>query len=101
MQFLTAGLYLLTPSTTVNGEQHVESLKEKMAIHMHIHKCNISMHDGASRLCYKQVKIYLTTASVTALEWSKNTPDLDFCGKFCRISLHISRLQALVPWMTQ
>ena len=39
-------LHILTPGTTMNDENYVKLLKEKPAIHMHIHKCTIFMHDG-------------------------------------------------------
>ena len=42
-----AELYFLTTGTPMNGEAYVELLKERLAIHMHIHRCTISMHDVA------------------------------------------------------
>ena len=41
-----AGLYFLTSGTTSNGEEHMELLKENLAIHMHIHNSQfISIHN--------------------------------------------------------
>ena len=57
----------------MNGEKYVD---KKLAIHMHIHKCTIFMHDGAP--CHRSVKVrnLLTTAKVTTLERPGNSPDL-------------------------
>ncbi|KAI0217548.1 hypothetical protein LSAT2_030687, partial [Lamellibrachia satsuma] len=41
-----SGLYFIPPNTTMNGPRYVELLKEKLKLHMGIHKCTIFMQDG-------------------------------------------------------
>ena len=73
----TIALYFHTPGTTVNGEKYMELFKEKLAIHMHIHKCTIFMHDGAQCHSSKKLRNYPTMAKVTMLVWPRNSPDLN------------------------
>ena len=35
----TAGLFFLPPETTMNGQKYVDLLKDKLELHMAIHKC--------------------------------------------------------------
>ena len=41
----TAGLYFLPPNTTTNGPRYVDSLQEKLELHMNVHKCSIFMQE--------------------------------------------------------
>ena len=60
----------------MNMEKHVELLKEKLANHMHIHKCTMFMHDGVPVHHSKKVKNCQMTAEVTILEWDGNSAHL-------------------------
>ena len=42
-----AGLYSIPPNTAMNGPKHVELLKEKTKLHIHVHGCTVFMQDGA------------------------------------------------------
>ena len=43
----TAGLFFLPPGTTMNDQKYVDLLKDKLELHMAIHKCKIFRQDGA------------------------------------------------------
>ena len=73
----TVGQYFLSQGRIMNGEKYAELLKEKLAIHMHIHKCTIFMHDSATCQRSKKVKNYLMTAKATRLELLGNRHDLN------------------------
>jgi transposase len=73
----TAGLYFLPQKTTMNGERYLGLLKEKLDIHMTIHKCAIFMHDGAPCHRSRVVQGYLAEKNIQVLEWPGNSPDLN------------------------
>ena len=73
----TAGLYFLTPGTTMNGLNYVELLREKLTLHMAIHKTTIFMQDGAPCHRSKVVKEFLMKNRVKVLDWPGNSPDLN------------------------
>ena len=56
----TAGIYLLQPGTTMNGDKHAELLKHNLPTHMPIHQSLIFMHDGAPCHQSKITKQFLT-----------------------------------------
>ena len=43
----TAGLFFVPPKTTMNSQIYVDLLKDKLELHMAIHKCKIFMQGGA------------------------------------------------------
>ena len=73
----TAGLYFLTPGTTMNGSKYVELLKNKLLVHMNVHNTIIFMQDGAPCHRSKIVKKFLEENHVTTLDWPVNSPDLN------------------------
>ena len=68
----TAGLYFLPPHTTINGPRSIEMLEQKLDLHMHVHECNIFMHDGA--LCHKSKVVceFLIKHKIQVFEWPGN-----------------------------
>ena len=73
----TAGLYFLTPGTTMNGSKYVELLKNKLLVHMNVHNAIIFMQDSAPCHRSKIVKKFLEENHVTTLDWPGNSPDLN------------------------
>jgi len=73
----TAGLFFLPPGTTMNGQKYVDLLKEKLEVHMAIHKCNTFMHDGAPCHRSKIVTQFLKSKKIQILDWPGNSPDLN------------------------
>ena len=55
----TAGLYFLTPGTSMNGSKYVNLLKSKLLLHMSVHNTLIFMQDGAPCHRSKIVKSFL------------------------------------------
>ena len=75
--FGPSGLYFIPPNTTMNGPRYVELLKEKLKLHMDIHKCTISMQDGAPCHRSKVATDFLKKNKISVLEWPGNSPDLN------------------------
>ena len=73
----TAGLYFLTPGTTMNGSKYVDLLKTKLLLHMSVHNTSIFMQDGAPCHRSKIVKKFLGENNVVTLDWPGNSPDLN------------------------
>ena len=73
----TAGLYFLTPGTTINGSKYVDLLKSKLLLHMSVHNTLIFMQDGAPCHRSKIVKKFLGDNNVVTLDWPGNSPDLN------------------------
>ena len=73
----TAGLYFLTPGTTMNGSKYVDLLKTKLLLHMSVHNTSIFMQDGAPCHRSKIVKKILGENNVVTLDWPGNSPDLN------------------------
>ena len=73
----TAGLYFLTPGTTINGAKYLDLLKDKLKLHMDVHVCYTFMHDGAPCHKAKVVTSYLKKEKVEVLPWPGNSPDLN------------------------
>ena len=65
----TAGLFFLPPETTMNGQKYVDLLKDKLELHMAIHKCKIFMQDGASCHRSKIVIQFLKSKKIQILDW--------------------------------
>ena len=72
-----SGLYFIPPNTTMNGPRYVELLKEKLKLHMDIHKCTIFMQDGAPCHRPKVATDFLKKNKISVLEWPGNSPDLN------------------------
>lgn len=73
----TAGLYFLEQNVTMNGEKYLDLLKDKLQLHMSVHKCTVFMHDGAPCHKTKKVSEYLRSIGVDVLQWPGNSPDLN------------------------
>lgn len=74
----TADLYFFDSRTTTNAQKYLELLQDKLGINVHIHGCNIFMHDGAP--CYKTkkgVNEHLQEIKIPILEWLGNSPNLN------------------------
>ena len=70
-------LYFLTPGTNTNGPKDVESLKNKLLLHVTVHNTTVFMHDGAPCHQTKIVKKFLGVNLVMMLDWPANSPDLN------------------------
>ena len=70
-----AGLYFLTPETTLNGKNCLDLLKDKLKLHMSTHESKIFMHDGAPCHKAKVVTSYLKNEKVEVIQWPGNSPD--------------------------
>ena len=73
----TAGLFFLTPETTMNGAKYLELLKNKLQLHMNVHECTIFMQDGAPCHKAKIVRNFLKSKKIQVLDWPGNSPDLN------------------------
>ena len=73
----TAGLFFLPPETTMNGQQYVDLLKDKLELHMALHKCKIFMQDGGPRHRSKAVTQFLKSKKNQVQDWPGNSPDLN------------------------
>ena len=72
-----ARLFFLPPGMTINGQKYVDLLKDKLELHMAIHKCKIFMQDGAPCHCSKIVTQFLKSKKIQILDWPRNSPDLN------------------------
>ena len=75
--FGPSGLYFIPPNTTMNGPRYLELLKEKLKLHMDIHKCTIFMQDGTPCHRSKVATDFLKKNNISMLEWPGNSPDLN------------------------
>ena len=81
----TAGLFFLTPGTTMNGAKYLELLKNKLQLHMNVRECTIFMQDGPPchkakiAPCHKAkiVSNFLKSKKIQVLDWPGNSPDLN------------------------
>ena len=73
----TAELFFLPPQTTMNGQKYIDLLKDKLELHMAIHKCKILMQDGAPCHRSKIVTQFLKSKKIQILHWPRNSPDLN------------------------
>ena len=73
----TAGVFFLTPGTTMNGAKYLELLKNKLQLHMNVHECTIFMQDGAPCHKAKTVSNFLKSKKIQVLDWPGNSPDLN------------------------
>ena len=71
------GLFFLPSGTTMNGEKYAQLLSDKLQLHMHVHKCNIFMQDGAPCHRSKLVTNFLKKKKVKVLDWPGNSHDLN------------------------
>ena len=61
----------------MNGEKYVKVLQEKLQLHMTVHQCDISMHDGAPCHRSRVVKKFLGEKNIRQFDWPRNSPDLN------------------------
>ena len=73
----TAALSFLPPKTTINGTRYLNLLREKLKLHMQVHRCSVFMHDGAPCHRSRTVKDYLTAERIKVFDWLGNNPDLN------------------------
>ena len=73
----TAGLFFLPPGTTMNGQKYLDLLKNKLELHMAVHKCSVFMQDGAPCHRAKIVTQFLKAQKINILDWPGNSPDLN------------------------
>ena len=73
----TAGLFFLPLGMTMNGQKYVDLLKDKLELHMAIHKCKIFMQDGTPCHRSKIVTQFLKSKKIQILDWPGNSPDLN------------------------
>ena len=77
----TAGLFLPIGST-MNRIRCREMLKDKLEIHMAIHKCNMFMQDGAPCHRSKLVSDIFKRKNIKTLNWPGNSPDINLICLF-------------------
>ena len=68
----TAGLFFLTPGTTMNGGKYLELLKNKLQLHMNMHECTIFMQYGAPCHKAKIFSNFLKSKKIQVLDWPGN-----------------------------
>ena len=73
----TAGLFFLSPGTTINGQKYLDLLKNKLELHMAVHKCSVFMQDVAPCHRAKIVTQFLKAQKINILDWPGNSPDLN------------------------
>ena len=73
----TARLFFLFPGTTINGSKYLELQKNKLVLHMNVHRCHIFMQDGAPCHKSKIVINFLKSKKNRVLNWPGNSPDLN------------------------
>ena len=73
----TAGLFFLPPGTIINGQKYLDLLKNKLELHMAVHKCSVFMQDGAPCHRAKIVTQFLKAQKINILDWPGNSPDLN------------------------
>ena len=73
----TAGLFFMPPKTTMNGNRYLNLLREKLKLHMKVHRRSVFMHDGAPCHRSRTVKDYLMSERIKVLDWPGNSPDLN------------------------
>ena len=61
----------------MNGQKYVNLLKNKLEQHIAIHKCKMSMKDGAPCHRSKIVTQFLKSKKIQILDWPGNSPDLN------------------------
>ena len=73
----TTGLFFLPSETTMNGQKYLDLLKNKLELHMAVHKCSVFMQDGAPCHRAKIVTQFLKTQKINILDWPGNSPNLN------------------------
>ena len=59
----------------MNGQKYLDLLKNKLELHMAVHKCSVFMQDGAPCHRAKIVTQFLKTQKMNILDWPGNSPD--------------------------
>ena len=80
----TAGLFFLPPGTTMNGPKYVNLLKDKLELHMAVHKCKTLIQDGAPCYWSKVVTQFLKSKKIQVSGVAKGggggAPDVTVLG---------------------
>ena len=63
-----AGLFFLRNGTTMNDPRHVESLEEKLKIHMAVHNCTVFVQDGTPCHRSKVATTFLAKNEIKVLD---------------------------------
>ena len=71
------GLFFLPPGTTINGQKYLDLLKNKLELHMAVHKYSVFMQDGVPCHRAKIVTQFLKAQKINILDWPGNSPDLN------------------------
>ena len=61
----------------MNGQKYLDLLKNKLELHMAVHKCSVFMQKGAPCHRAKIVTQFLKAQKINILDWSGNSPDLN------------------------
>ena len=61
----------------MNGQKYLDLLKNKLELHMAVHKCSVFMQDGAPCHRAKIVTQFLKAQKINILDWPGNSPDLN------------------------
>ena len=69
--------FFLLPGTTMNGQKYLDLLKNKLELHMAVHKCSVFMQDGAPCHRAKIVAQFLKAQKINILDWPGNSSDLN------------------------
>ena len=69
--------FFLPVGMTMNAQQYLDLLKNKLKLHMTIHNCSVFMQDGAPCHRAKIVTQFLKSKKIHLLDWPGNSPDLN------------------------
>ena len=72
-----AGLFFLPKNVMMNGELYINVLSDHMVTMFEFHQCSHSMHDSDPWHKAKKVTKWLQTKKIEALEWPRNSPNLN------------------------
>uniref|UniRef100_A0A0P4VUG2 Tc1-like transposase DDE domain-containing protein n=1 Tax=Scylla olivacea TaxID=85551 RepID=A0A0P4VUG2_SCYOL len=62
----------------MTGEWYMQVLEDHIVLFYELHGCNMFMHDGAPCHRAKKVMQCLKNHNIRVLDWSRNSPDLNF-----------------------
>ena len=61
----------------MNSQKYLDLLKNKLELHIAVHKCSVFMQDGAPCHRAKIVTQFLKAQKINILDWPGNSPDLN------------------------
>lgn len=70
-------LYFVEEGVTVNADEYLRILDDKLVRIMTLHNCSVFQQDGAPAHSAKKVTQWLARNRVKVLEWPGNSPDLN------------------------